>query len=204
MNNESRSLKSKALESREHELRIESRNLDELRPDPRNARKHPKENLNAIKKSLERFGQALPIVVAPDGTVIGGNGTLAAARDLGWERIETVVYDGENSRALAVALNQTALSAQWDRDILAEALLEAEELQIDPAELGFQDRDLDALFPPAEMQDMIEPMPQTQDTVLAPFEPVGSWRLTVLCESEEQRLELQRELLERGFDVGEA
>ncbi len=49
--------------------------LDSLKLDPANARAHGERNLEAIVASLQRFGQAEPLVVhAPTGRVIGGNG----------------------------------------------------------------------------------------------------------------------------------
>ena len=35
--------------------------LDQLKEDPRNARKHSRRNLDRIKASLERFGQQTPM-----------------------------------------------------------------------------------------------------------------------------------------------
>ena len=53
--------------------------LDSLHLDPSNARTHGTENLEAIKGSLLRFGQAEPLVVqARSRRVIGGNGRLVA------------------------------------------------------------------------------------------------------------------------------
>ena len=58
--------------------------LASLRFWPANARKHGPENSAAIKASLTRFGQAEPLVVqASTQQVIGGNGRLAAMRELG-------------------------------------------------------------------------------------------------------------------------
>jgi ParB-like chromosome segregation protein Spo0J len=37
--------------------------ITQIKPDPKNARIHPEPNLNAIKKSLETYGQRKPIVV---------------------------------------------------------------------------------------------------------------------------------------------
>ncbi len=95
-----------------------------LKPDPKNARKHSPRNLDAIKKSLERFGQQRPIVVDAKGVVIAGNGTLEAAKALGWEEIEVVrsTLKGSSATAYAIADNRTAELAEWDDDILAETL----------------------------------------------------------------------------------
>ena len=65
--------------------------IDKLTPDPANVRKHDARNLEAIMNSLATFGQRKPIVVAK-GTegqlvVMAGNGTLEAARSLGWDKL---------------------------------------------------------------------------------------------------------------------
>ena len=64
-------------------MKIETVPLADLREDPENARRHPEKNLKAIRGSLERFGQRLPLVVR-DGIVVVGNGRLKVMRELGW------------------------------------------------------------------------------------------------------------------------
>lgn len=97
--------------------------LDQLREDPLNARVHPERNLAAIEASLRRFGQQKPIVVAKDGTVVAGNGTLAAARRLGWDSLLCVRTDlpPDEARAFAIADNRTAELAEWDMEVLASS-----------------------------------------------------------------------------------
>lgn len=56
--------------------------VDQLKFDPKNSRKHDTKNIKAIKESLLKFGQQKPIVVMADGTVIAGNGTLQAFKEL--------------------------------------------------------------------------------------------------------------------------
>lgn len=63
----------------ERQLTIRRVALAALHFDPANARTHGPENLAAITASLQRFGQAEPLVVhAGTGRVNGGNGRLAA------------------------------------------------------------------------------------------------------------------------------
>ena len=64
--------------------------IEELLHDPANVRKHDKRNIESIKASLQRFGQQKPIVVDGKGIVVAGNGTLSAARELGWIDISVV------------------------------------------------------------------------------------------------------------------
>ena len=99
--------------------------IDSIHLDPANARSHPQRNLDAIRSSLARFGQAEPLVVhRPTGRVIGGNGRLVAMKALGWTECDIVELDIADSEAtaLGIALNRTAELAEWDDDTLAQLL----------------------------------------------------------------------------------
>jgi len=98
--------------------------IDSIRPMQANARRHGGRNLEAIKTSLERFGQQKPVVVGPGGSILAGNGTWAAAKAMGWTEIEITRSDlaGPEATAYAIADNRTAELAEWDDAILAEAL----------------------------------------------------------------------------------
>jgi len=105
-------------------MKIERRPIDSLTPDPENARTHDADNLTAIAASLKAFGQQKPIVVDLRGVVLAGNGTLAAARSLGWEEVDVVETDlsGNAAAAYAIADNRTGELSQWDYQALALAL----------------------------------------------------------------------------------
>lgn len=97
--------------------------LDALREDPQNVRKHSARNIDAIAASYRRFGQQRPIVALADGTVIAGNGQLAAARKLGWDAIAVVRFTDEaQARAFAIADNRTAELAEWEYEGLESQL----------------------------------------------------------------------------------
>jgi len=101
--------------------------LDLLEDDPANPRAHPRENVDAIKASLGRFGQVLPILVRDsDCRIVAGNGTVAAMRELGWTECKVAIYDGDDAecRALSIALNRTAELADWHEDNLAAGIAE--------------------------------------------------------------------------------
>ena len=130
-------------------MQIEKLKLAELSTDPANARKHGPRNIDTIVGSLRRFGQQKPIVIDSSGVVRAGNGTLEAARLLGWETIDAIRTDlkGSEATAYAIADNRTAELAEWDDDILAATL---QGLVTDDEELlalaGFDQAELDALL----------------------------------------------------------
>jgi len=89
--------------------------LDTITLDKDNARTHGENNLVAINRSLARFGQRKPVVVR-GGAVVAGNGTVMAARMLGWTHIAAVMADDlseEEARAYGLADNQTTLLSEW-------------------------------------------------------------------------------------------
>ncbi len=103
--------------------------LDDLDEDPRNVRRHPQKNIDAIKMSYSTFGQTKPIVVwrsSPDARLIAlaGNGTMRSLREMGWTHIAISEFLGSevNARAYAVADNQIPLMAEWDEPALAEEM----------------------------------------------------------------------------------
>ncbi|MCA9316658.1 MAG: ParB N-terminal domain-containing protein, partial [Planctomycetes bacterium] len=114
------------------------RPICELRQDPDNARSHDERNLAAIRDSLTRFGLQKPIVVSPDNIVIAGNGTLQAARDLGWTHIACVTTDlaGLDARGFALADNRSAELATWDMEALRKATSELEAVWGDLSAMG--------------------------------------------------------------------
>ena len=123
--------------------------ISSLKFDKRNARKHDAKNIKAIKDSLVKFGQQKPIVVMEDGTVIAGNGTLAAAKELGWETIDVHWTALKADEAIAYGLvdNRSAELAEWDDANLKELLGELDQGGWDLAGLGWDDIDLKSLEP---------------------------------------------------------
>lgn len=113
--------------------------IDKLHPDPSNVRKHGEKNLTAIKASLLRFGQQKPIVIDAKHIVRAGNGTLEAAKTLGWSHIDCVQSDlvGSELTAFAIADNRTAELAEWDDDALAKQLLALEDEGFGLDNMGF-------------------------------------------------------------------
>ena len=118
----------------------------DLVPDPENARKHSAKNLEAIAGSLRLFGQRRPLVVHGQ-VVIAGNGTLEAAKSLGWTHVAITRtpadWSVEQARAYALADNRTAELASWDDRVLADQLVELDAVGWDLSEIGFE-----ALHPP--------------------------------------------------------
>jgi DNA modification methylase len=144
-------------------MNIETLRILELTPDPNNARQHDDKNLKAIMGSLKEFGQRKPIVITEAGTIVAGNGTVEAAKRLGWLDIEVVRVPSDwtdaQVKAFAIADNRTAELANWNQEVLTSQLLELEAEGWELAEFGFE---------PLEMPDEDKPIIEDEIPESAP------------------------------------
>ena len=136
--------------------------LTELHPDPRNARLHEERSIQAIATSLKEFGQQKAIVSLRDGTVIAGNGTLEAAKRLGWKKLAVVRFDDEKkARAYALADNRTAELSGWSNPQLA-AMLDELQAQIPdwtPEMVGFSEVEVMKILASSQTEEVINNLP---------------------------------------------
>jgi len=152
-------------------LAVTYRAAGDLVPDPRNARTHPKRQIDQIKASIEAFGFTNPILVDPEGHIIAGHGRLQAARAMGLAEVPTIILSGlsePQKRALRIADNKIALNAGWDLEILQLELgeLASIDIDIDPTLTGFSTGEIDVILSSAADPDdeIIPPVPATPRT----------------------------------------
>jgi DNA modification methylase len=129
-------------------MKIEKIAIDKLLLDPANARKHGKKNLDSIKGSLAKFGQQKPIVVNADNVIVAGNGTMQAAKELGWKEINIVRTDlkGSDITAFGIADNRTSELAEWDDKVLQELLEGLKAEDFDLSAIGFDIDDMNEMI----------------------------------------------------------
>src|SRR4030081_891775 len=152
-------------------LAVTYRALGDLIPDPRNARTHPKRQIDQLKASIEAFGFTNPILADPDGHIIAGHGRLQAARVMGLTEVPTIILSGlseTQKRARRLADNKIALNAGWDLEILQLELGELASIDIDinPTLTGFSTGEIDVILSSAADPDdeVIPPVPETPRT----------------------------------------
>ncbi len=148
--------------------------------DPNNAREHPKENLSALAKSLKRFNQQKPVIISESNQVIAGNGTILAAKELGWTHITAIRSDlsGSKQKAYAIADNRTAELAAWNNLVLGKSLNELQLEGFDLADIGFEDWKNPEVFEGQCDEDEVPEQVETT-TVLGDLYLLGDHRL--LC-----------------------
>lgn len=121
------------------ELEITYIPVDKITPYERNARKHTPFDVDKIKASIQKFGFDDPIGVwGPKNIIVEGHGRLAAAKELGYDKVPCIRLDhltDEQRRAYALAHNKTAELSTWDFGKLELELMDLSELNM--GDFGF-------------------------------------------------------------------
>ena len=119
-------------------LKIEYTNINDLKKYHKNAKKHPKEQVNRIANSIKEFGMCDPIGVwGKDNLIIEGHGRLMALKKLGYTEAPIIRLDHlseEQRKAYTLAHNKSAES-EWDFEILSDELKSI--VDIDMMDFGF-------------------------------------------------------------------
>lgn len=100
--------------------------IDRLKPYPRNAKRHPPEQILALRRSLRQFGWTMPILARADGEVIAGHARLLAARTASIKECPVIVasdWSDEQCRAYGLADNKLTEAGEWDDAMLASELM---------------------------------------------------------------------------------
>lgn len=165
----------------------------------------------AVKASLEAFGQRKPIVVRrSDRTVIAGNHTLAAARELGWTQVAVVWVDDDDATAKAFALadNRTADLGGYDEQALANLIAEVQ--AVDEALLAATGWTPDDLLQLLDDLAAAEPAPALTDPDDVPEPPTPTSKLgdvwlagnhRIMCGDAAKAADLERLMSGRAADM---
>ena len=111
---------------KKNELKGEYVPKEELKTYANNAKVHTPEQIEGIKKSIERFGFNDPVAVWKDNEIIEGHGRLLAAMEMDEvKEIPVIRLDNltdKERKAYIIAHNKLTLSTNFDNNILGEEL----------------------------------------------------------------------------------
>ena len=105
-------------------MKVTNRNLEELTPYAKNAKKHDSTQIENVAESIRQFGFVQPIVIDRDGVIVIGHCRALAAKKLGMKEVPCVCVDDltpEQVNALRIVDNKSNESP-WDFDILPDEL----------------------------------------------------------------------------------
>jgi ParB-like chromosome segregation protein Spo0J len=116
-----------------NQLRVFEKPLGHIQPYARNAKTHPKEQVDRIAKQISEVGFLVPIILDRDGVIIAGHGRYLAAVALGLPTVPVVIAEHlteAQATAFRIADNKVAESA-WDYPLLAFELGTLERMEAD-------------------------------------------------------------------------
>lgn len=118
-------------------LKIEYVPINSINPYENNAKLHPKEQIEQIKKSMQEFGNIDPIGVWHN-EIVEGHGRFQAAKELGIDIVPVIRLDeltDEQRKAYALVHNKLTMNSDFDADLLDFELNDI--LDIDMEQFGF-------------------------------------------------------------------
>ncbi len=130
-------------------VRVETRAIDDLRPYPGNARRHPRKQLQQLAMSMKQFGFTAPVLATDDDMIVAGHGRVEAAKLAGMAEVPVIRLSHltpEQARAYILADNRLAELGEWDGSQLAVELQGVIELGFDAEMIGFDTVDVDRIL----------------------------------------------------------
>lgn len=149
--------------------------VTKLVPYEKNAKKHPKKQVQQVANSIETFGFNQPIVVDQNNVVIVGHGRLEAAKLLGLKTVPVLKLDITEEQAKAYRLADNKLNeSDWDMQLVVEEL---KGLSMPMLDLTGFDRDL--VLESDDKDDEVPLIPEKAQSKLGDLFELGPHRL--LC-----------------------
>ncbi|HVR89855.1 MAG TPA: DNA methyltransferase [Novosphingobium sp.] len=131
---------------RRHNLHIEHLSTTSLTPNPRNARRHPRKQINKLARIIAKLGFSVPIVIDENAMILAGHGRLEAAIELGLAEVPCVrlsdLSDAEKI-AFSIADNRVGEESSHDDAAIKVLLLELTDLNFDTTLTGFDAGEID-------------------------------------------------------------
>lgn len=152
-----------------------------ITPYTKNAKKHPKKQVEQVANSIKEFGMNQPIVVDKNGVIIVGHGRFEALKLLGWNNEEilkhTKVLDISEEKANAYRLADNKLNeSDWDMALVIEELK-----GLTPELLDLTGFEKDLIIEADEKDDEVPETPEEPKSKLGDLYELGEHR--VLCGS---------------------
>lgn len=116
--------------------------IDTIKPYEKNAKEHPKEQIEQIKKSILDYGNNDPIAVDENNVIIEGHGRYIAMCELGYNEVEIIRLEHmteEQKKAYRLIHNKLTMNSDFDFDILEKELAELDAFDVDMSLFGFDE-----------------------------------------------------------------
>jgi len=107
---------------RSTDLKIILKPINDIITYQNNPRMHSRDQISAIKKSVEILGNRKPIEIDENNVIIAGHGRLEAYKELEMKEVPVIIHSDmteDEKKAYRIADNEIALKSNWDFELLA-------------------------------------------------------------------------------------
>lgn len=168
------------------ELNIVYKNIKELKPYKKNAKKHDKKQVEQIANSIKEFGFTQPVIINKNNCVVAGHGRILGAKKAGLKQVPTVTLEElTEGQIKAYRLVDNKLNeSEWDYSLLDEEL---EDL------IGDMDMDLFGFDIDMSDEELDEVIKEVK------FKTKEKHLVIVSCKSEKETIKAQKEIEQLGY-----
>ncbi len=125
-------------------LKIDYLPIEEIKVYEKNPRRNNRA-VEVVKKSIEKYGFRVPIILGSNKVLIAGHTRLKAAKELGMKEVPVVQADDlteSEQKGLRIMDNKSSEYAEWDTELLKEEFMELEAEDYDLELTGFDLREV--------------------------------------------------------------
>tara|TARA_Y100000114_G_C11760356_1_gene329240 strand:+ start:859 stop:1371 length:513 start_codon:yes stop_codon:yes gene_type:complete len=140
-------------------LKINYKNITEIKPYENNPRIHSNIQIEQIVKSIKEFGFTVPILLDEQNNVIAGHGRLEASKVLDLGKVPTITLSNlseEQKKAYIIADNKITLNSNWNEELLKNELKFLSDNDFSLDVLAFEDSELENYFKDIKEVDFTE------------------------------------------------
>ena len=156
-------------------MKIEKISIDKIKPYENNAKLHPPEQIEQIKKSIQEFGNNDPIAIDENNVIIEGHGRYEALKQLGFQEAEIIRLthlNEQQKKAYILAHNKLTMNTEFDFDTLN---LELDTISdFDMSDFGFEKLDFKDENHQEQIEDEIPDVPEKPKAKLGEIYKLGN------------------------------
>ena len=182
--------------------RMELRKISELHPYEHNAKLHPPEQIEKLRRSFREFSMIVPVGIDSQDRVVYGHGRLLAAQAEGWTEVPTVTITDltEDQRRAFIHADNLLGETDYDKDVLRSEAQALRAAGFDVTLVGFEAAGIKLETVEAQLEDVTE-----DEAGEVPTEPKTKrgelWQLgdhVLMCGDSTSKDDMQR-LLASGY-----
>lgn len=129
-------------------MEITKKKIAELKPHPKNPRKHPKKLLDKLQLSIREYGFTNPVLISKDNQILAGHARCKAAEKMGIDEVPVIQLDLNGTKADAYVILDNKLNelSEWDAPLLIDMIKDIESADFDVSVTGFDDFEIEELL----------------------------------------------------------